>query len=213
MLEERQIAIYSQLWLSKRCKTKMSLRLAYAGPWKSKTIFQPAFSFSGACRAPLFFLCLIFSLWDLKLLLFLLSFLCLPVVHVYLHLSSATTLSLHLPSICLVFRHPFGCSRALSFTPAVAQLPWQAPGSGGLRAGDGQSATLTSYETSQVLPSLSRLPSVNEKMPPGCCGRKAAQSVRHEGAKDLTPKIPNSPCEPQGVPVELCLLWDVDCAQ
>lgn len=131
----------------------------------------------------------------------------------YLPRSSATALSLHLLRISLVFRHPFSCSRALPFTPAVVQLPQQEPGSGGLRAGDEQSATLTSYETSQVLLSLSCSLSVNEKMPPGCCGRKAAQSVGHEGAKDLISKIPNAPCEAQSEPVDHCLLWEVDCVQ
>lgn len=192
----------------------MGLRLAYAGPWTSETIFKSGLSFSGACRAPLLFFCLIFSLWDLKLLVSFLSFLCFSVVHLYVPCSSTTTLFLHLPRIFLVFRHPLSCSRALPFTPAIAQLPWQAPGSGSLKAADGQWATLTSYETFQVLPGLSCFPGVDKKTTPGCFRTKAGQSTTsHGGAKDLISKIPNAPHESQGSLVERCLLWDVDSAQ
>lgn len=73
----------------------------------------------------------------------------------------------------------------------------------GLRAADGQSAALSSCETSQVLLNLSCSPSLNEKRLPRWGRRKTKPWVRHESTKDVISKIPNAPCEAQVALVEL----------
>lgn len=97
----------------------MSLRLAHAGPWRSETVFKPSFSFSGAHRAPLPFLCLISSLWDLKLPVSLLACLCISLACKYLPCSSVTTLFLHLSRIFPVSRYPFRAAE-----PSLLYLQW-----------------------------------------------------------------------------------------
>lgn len=177
----------------------MSLWLAHTGPWKSEYLLSPFQVLEEILCCS--------SAWpshsDLQLPTSLLSFLC--------HCGtciSPTPLLPHFPYIC---QEPFLVLAIPSALP-LGFPSQQVPGSEGFRAADEQAATLSSYETSQVLLNLSCSPSLNEKRLPGRGRRKTEPWVRHESTKDVISKIPNAPCEAQ-VPLLSCPLWNVECVQ
>lgn len=125
-----------------------------------------------------------------------------------LNFSPATTLFLHPPRTISVSRQQSSCSRAFPFTSAIAQLLWQVPGSGGLGDADERLAPLCSHEASHSLPSLGH----PESQP-----QNASELLQDEGCTVDEGRDRQRPdfqdCKlwgSGGVPVEGCLLWDVD---
>lgn len=133
---------------------------------------KPDFSFSGAWGAPLPILCLIFSLWDLKLPVFLPACLCISLAQTWV-----SPLPLH---FSYIHQGPFQFPGS---HPAQQSLPFYICNSPAALA----SAWEWGTKGCQPLCAAMRLPTacltlgtlrVRHKTPLSCCRRKAAQLVR-----------------------------------